>query len=86
MINKKLISIRLDADILEKVDELSKKHYYWKRSAIINQLLSVLLKCSDGGVLWRMLEQYCAFEKGYVIRFEIEREKIAERNKPTYDD
>lgn len=86
MINKKLISIRLDADILEKVDELSKKHHYWKRSTIINLLLSVLLKCSDSGVLWRMLSVFSSYEKGYVIRFEVDKDTISERNKPTYDD
>ena len=86
MVNKQLISIRLDAEVLEKIDELAKKHSYWKRSTIINHLLSVLLRCANGRVLWNMMEQFYSYEKGYVIRFEVDKEKISERNKPTYDD
>lgn len=86
MVNKQLISIRLDAEVLEKIDELHKRHSYWKRSAIINHLLSVLLRCATGGVLWRMMETYYSFEKGYEVRFEMNKDKISERNKPTYDD
>jgi len=86
MVNKKLISIRLDQDVLEKIDELRKRHSYWKRSAIINQILSILLKCANDDVLWQMMKVFYAYEKGYVIRFEVDKEKIIERKKPAFDD
>ena len=86
MAKKQLISIRLDAEVLEKIDELNKNHIYLKRSAIINQLLSVLLKCAKDDVLWNMMKVFYSYEKGYVVRFEVDKEMIIERNKPAYDD
>lgn len=86
MVNKQLISIRLDADVLNKIDELTKKHSYWKRSTIINHLLSVLLRCANEKVLFRMMKTSYFFEFGYEIQFEINKQKISERNQPTYDE
>lgn len=44
MKEKKLISVRLDADIVEKIDSYAKKCKYWKRSALINNILSAVVK------------------------------------------
>lgn len=86
MENKKLTSIRLDPDVIEKVDELAKKHEYYTRSSIINNLLSAVLKCAAGGTLWKMLSEFYPYEKGYVCKFEKDVEAMKERNKPNYDD
>lgn len=86
MVNKQLISIRLDAEVVKKIDELKERHSYWKRTTIINNLLLILLKCAADDVLWQMLEKCYSYEKGYVIRFEVDKEKISDRSKPTYDD
>lgn len=86
MNNKVLKSIRLDTEVLEKVDELANNHSYWTRSSIINNLLSVVLKCSTGGTIWKLLSEFYPYEKGYVIKFEKDSEILKERNKPKYDD
>lgn len=86
MDNKVLKSIRLDPDVLQKVDELAAKHSYWTRSSIINNLLSVVLKCSTDGTLWNILSKFYPYEKGFVIKFEKDDEILKERNKPNYDD
>lgn len=86
MDNKVLKSIRLDPDVLKKVDELAKKHEFYTRSSIINNLLSAVLKCSTGGTLWKLLSEFYPYEKGYVVKFEKNAEVLKERNKPNYDD
>lgn len=37
--NLKLISVRIDPDTIEKIDEFVKQHYYWKRNTVINKIL-----------------------------------------------
>lgn len=86
MDNKVLKSIRLDPDVLKKVDELAEKHRYYTRSSIINKLLSVVLKCSTDGTIWKLFSEFYPYEKGYVVKFEKDAEVLKERNKPNYDD
>lgn len=86
MENKVLKSIRLDPDVLKKVDELVKQHNYYTRSSIINNLLSAVLKCTTGGTIWKLLSESFPYEKGFVVKFEQDTEVLKERNKPNYDD
>lgn len=86
MDNKVLKSIRLDPEVLNKIDEFAKKHEYYTRSSIINNLLSAVLKCSTGGTIWKLISEYSPYEKGYVVKFEQDIEVLKERNKPNYDD
>ena len=37
--NLKLVSVRIDPDTIEKIDEFVKQHYYWKRNGVINAIL-----------------------------------------------
>lgn len=41
--NLKLISVRVDPDTLEKIDDFLKKHEYWTRNAVINQILTTVM-------------------------------------------
>lgn len=82
----KLISVRVEPEILRKLDELAKKHSYYTRSSLMNLLLGNLLKCASGGTLWKMISEYYPYEKGYVVKFEKDKDVLAERNKPNYDD
>lgn len=70
MENKKLISIRLDPDVIKKIDYMTGSYRYRTRSSIINQLLSVVLKCSTGGTLDKMLSEFRPDEKGFSCKFE----------------
>lgn len=40
--NLKLISVRLDPETLELIDAFTKRHRYWKRNSVINQVLSTV--------------------------------------------
>jgi len=54
----KLISVRIDPETLKKVDALREKHYYWKRNAIINGLLTAVVDAMDDKTLYDMI-RYC---------------------------
>lgn len=70
MDKKKLISIRLDPDVVAKIDNMADSYRYRTRSSIINRLLSVVLKCSTGGTLDKMLCEYKPVERGFSCKFE----------------
>lgn len=55
MENLKLISVRIDPQTLKKIDALRAKHYYWKRNAIINGLLTAVVDAMDDGTLYDMI-------------------------------
>lgn len=58
MENLKLISVRIDPVTLEKIDAFKRKHYYWKRNAIINGILSAVVDAMDDNSLYDMV-RYC---------------------------
>lgn len=51
------MSIRIDPDTLKKINELNKRHTYWKRNAIINHLLTTLMNDFTDGQLWNMMRR-----------------------------
>lgn len=57
----KLISLRIDPQTLQKVDAIRSKHYYWKRNAIINGLLTAVVDAMDEGTLYDMVR----YVRGY---------------------
>lgn len=59
------MSIRIDPDTLKKIEELGKRHTYWKRNAIINHLLTTLMNDFTDGQLWNMMR------RGYYPRNEV---------------
>lgn len=42
--NLKLTSVRLDPDMLDKIDQFLKKHDYWTKNAVINRILSTVME------------------------------------------
>lgn len=79
MENLKLVSVRLIPDVLERLDKLAASHEYYTRSACINNLLNAVLTCSSPGTLWKMLSTYYPDDKGFRIKFEIDRELLEQR-------
>lgn len=51
----KLISVRIDPETLQKLDEFSKQHYYWKRNTVINGILTAVVDAMDKGTLYDMV-------------------------------
>lgn len=55
MRNLKQISVKVDPDTLQKIDDFCKKHYYWKRNRVINCLLSAVVDAMDDKALYDMV-------------------------------
>lgn len=62
---KKLTSIRLDSDTLDKIEKLAAVHTYWKRSDIINNVLRAVFENFDDGAIYDMIRVY-AWRKNVV--------------------
>lgn len=74
MDNTKLISIRLEEKSFQKIEQLATAHYYWKRSGVINNLLSAVLENFSDEDIERMLHRY-KWEKNVVVaKFEVTEE------------
>ena len=51
----KQISVRIDPVTLQKIDDFCKKHFYWKRNAVINHLLGAIVDGMDNDTLYEMV-------------------------------
>lgn len=51
----KLTSIRLDEEVLQKIEEFVKVHRYWNRSGVINSILESVLSNFDSGEVYDMV-------------------------------
>ena len=40
--NLKLLSVRLEPECIEKIDEFVKRHEYWTRNAVICRVLDIV--------------------------------------------
>lgn len=69
--NLKLISVRLDDDLIKKLDEVAQKHTYWKRSDIIRNILFAAISEMSGGDIYNMI-RYHYYKKNVIdAKFEI---------------
>lgn len=78
MVNK-LISIRLDADTLAKIDQLAEKQSYRTRSLIINNVLKAVIDCSSSSTLALIIDTAFPYEKGFSLTFERSADLCRER-------
>lgn len=73
--NLKLISVRIDPDTLQKIDEMAEDHIYWKRNTIINSILTSVMQCFDKRALFDLVKYHPNYNKAEVAEF-----KIADRH------
>lgn len=55
MAKLKLISAKIDAETLEKIDALASKSYGWSRNAVINQIMTAVMDGADIDALRNMM-------------------------------
>lgn len=79
MENLKLISVRIEPEILKQIDELAEKQSYRTRSNIIQTILKNVIECADSGALWRIIDTLYAYDKGYKVEFKVDRETLKNR-------
>lgn len=69
--NLKLVSVRMDDDVIKKLDEMARVYSYWKRSDIIRNILIAVLAEMSAGDIYNML-RYHYYKKNVVdAKFEI---------------
>lgn len=67
----KLVSVRMEDDLIRKLDEVAQKHTYWKRSDIIRNILIAVLAEMSAGDIYNMI-RYAWYKKNVVdAKFEI---------------
>lgn len=72
--NLKLVSVRLDPEIVEKLDELAKRHTYWKRSDILRNILLAVLAEFDERAIYDMIRYHYNRRNVIDAKFEITKE------------
>lgn len=50
--------MRLDKDLLKKIDEFISEHPYYSRTLIVNRLLTALFNDKDGTAVWGLMGDY----------------------------
>lgn len=65
--SKKLISLRLDSEILDEVDRVADYSEYWKRSHVISKLLDCVLSSADSETILRMVRFSHFATRSYVL-------------------
>ncbi len=83
MENLKLISVRVDPALLAEIDKIANGSRGTTRSYVINKLLDVVINCASAGTVLKMLSSYEPHRSGYTVRFEVDRDRLAQ---PSYDD
>lgn len=69
--NMKVMSVRLDDDLIEKLDEVAQRHAYWKRSDVIRNILIAVFAEMSKVDLYNMI-RYNFYKKNVVnAKFEI---------------
>lgn len=74
-----LISIRIEPEVMQRLEEHIRKKDGVTRSFVINRILNAVLGCADGRTICQILVTGYPREKGFVVRFEVEKGKIKER-------
>ena len=61
----KLTSIRLEEEVLQKIEEFVKVHRYWNRSQVINNILASVLRNFDPGEVYDIVRS--PLYRGYEV-------------------
>lgn len=58
MVPKKLVSIRLDTDLIKKIDDVASSRRYLTRSGVINRVLQHVFDSDEDDYLFRIIRGY----------------------------
>lgn len=74
---KKLISLRLDEDLVAKLAKMCADRRYYNRSVLVNCILRNVLECSDVETLWKIVSRFHAYSDGYTVHFVRDKKVIS---------
>lgn len=66
----KIITFRLQEDLLTDLDDFSATHYYWRRTYIIVAIIWAFFRLASAGTRFTLMKLYFARNKNYRIKLE----------------
>lgn len=66
----KIVTFRLQEDLLEQLDSFTKTHTYWKRTFIIVTLITAFFKYANAATRFAIIRDAYGRHKNYVLKFE----------------
>lgn len=72
--NLKLLSVRIEPDTLVKIDAFCKNHTYWKRNAVINQILTTIFTDFDDRQVYDMVRRPWFWQNLIKAEYEITKD------------
>ena len=73
MAKSTVITFRCEEDLLEQIDDLVKKHHYYKRSQFIQAGLQLMIELDKKGLAGKALSYYPDYDEVVEINFERRR-------------
>lgn len=65
---KVTISLRIEAETYESLNELAKRHFPLTRSDVIRKIVDAFYKCTSPEDIWEVLSSWDSFGDGLVIK------------------
>lgn len=75
MSRTKLISVRVDEEDLNKIDDYVSKHSWRKRSDVINAAITIIAEAIDRGLIEQMIRYYPRYYDITEFSFKCERKQ-----------
>ena len=66
----KIVTFRLQKDLLQDLDALATFHYYWKRTDIIVAIIWAFFRLASAGTRFTLMKLYFSKNKNYRIKLE----------------
>ena len=66
----KIVTFRMEEDLLEQLDTFTKTHSYWKRTFIIVALITAFFKYANAATRFAIIRAAFERRKNYVLKFE----------------
>ena len=67
----KPVSVRMDEELLAKIDAIVERHTYWNRSQVICNLLETVVTKFDSGSIYNMLRHHYYRRNKVIAKFEV---------------
>lgn len=71
--NLKLLSVRLDPDTIEKIDQFVRDRRYWKRNTVVNAILTAVMNDFEERDVYDMVRRPFNSEGKVTCSYKIER-------------
>ena len=66
----KIVTFRMEKDLLQDVDAFATIHYYWKRTYIIVAIIWAFFRLASAGTRFTLMKLYFSRKKNYRIKLE----------------